>query len=544
MTDGSSSVVTLSEFSGVLRRGVRVIAGVAVIGAMVGTGLVASQPRRYETVATVEVRPIVSRQDDPNLDLSRQVDPETEVAIARSLRVAERALALRQAAARVLDAELGADVVSAAAATETVDTEEARRALGDLEVTAVDDSTILKFHAASDDPAVARDLAQSSALAYLSFRRDEATAGAADSRARLEAREAELLTALAAIGTGTDTAVATDPGQPDPAAQAQAQAAIDTVPTTALPYAAVAKRQELVSIGSTFANLEALAIDPGVVLTDAALPTATTGLPLYAGPMMGLVLGLVGAVTAVFVLDRTDDRLRSSRVELNALGVPVLGNAPVAAKRGSRAGSTGVYPVNSPAGDAYRRLQGSLLFTLEHDSRSVVLVAGVTSAAAATTVAANVAVTAARAGRRTLVVGADLRRNQLAERFELPAGKGLSDVVLDGASLAESIRGVPGVDNLSVLGAGTRLDRPADVLQSESLARLLAAVEADFDLVIVEAAPILEVADAVDVAPLCHGSVVVVDAAVETRAAIADSVGQLRSVGADVVGVVVADADR
>ncbi len=540
MSDGSSSVVRLSEFSGVLRRGARVIAGVAVIGAMAGTALVAGQPRRYETVATVEVRPIVSRQDDPNLDLSRQVDPETEVAIARSLRVAERALALRQAAAKVLDPDLGADLVTAAAAVETVDSEAARRALADLEVTAVDDSTILKFRAAATDAAEARDLAQSSALAYLSFRRDEAAAGAADSRARLEARETELLAALAAIGTGT----ATDPAAADPGAAPQA-AAIDTVPTAALPYAAVAKRQELVAIGSTYANLEALAIDPGVVLTDAALPTTTQGLPLYAGPVMGLVLGLVGALTAVFVLDRTDDRLRSSRVELSALGVPVLGNAPVAAKRSSgQAASTGVYPTNSPAGDAYRRLQGSLLFTLENDSRTVVLVAGVTNTAAATTVAANVAVTAARSGRRTLVVGADLRRNQMASRFNLPGGKGLSDVVLDGASLAESIRAVPGVDNLSVLGAGTRRDRPADVLQSESLARLLAAVEADFDLVIVEAAPILEVADAMDVAPLCHGSVVVVDAASETRAAIADSVGQLRGVGADVVGVVVADADR
>lgn len=536
MADGSSSVVRLSEFSGVLRRWARVIAGVSVLGAMVGTALVASQPRRFETEATVEVRPIVSRQDDPNLDLSRQVDPETEVAIARSLRVAERALALRQVATRLGTDDLRADAVVRGAATEEIDTDEARSALADLEVTAVDDSTILKFHAASSVATDARYLAQSTALAYLAFRQEEATSGAADSRARLEAREAELLTALAAIGTGTATTGT--PAATDPAA------AIDTVPAGALPYAAVAKRQELVSIGSTYANLEALAIDPGVVLTDAALPTTTQGLPLMAGPVMGLMLGLIGALTAVFVLDRTDDRLRSSRVELSALGVPVLGNAPVAAKRSAGAGGAGVYPANSPAGDAYRRLQGSLLFTLEHDSRSVVLVAGVTSAVAATTVAANVAVTAARGGRRTLVVGADLRRNQLAARFGLQGGKGLSDVVLDGASLAESIRNVPGIENLSVLGAGSRLDRPAHVLQSEALARLLAAVEADFDLVIVEAAPILEVADAVDVAPLCHGSVVVVDAATETRAAIADSVSQLRSVGADVVGVVVADADR
>ncbi len=539
MSDGSSSVVRLSEYSRVLRRGARVIAGVAVIGAMVGTALVASQPRRYETEATVQVRPIVSRQDDPNLDLARQVDPETEVAIARSLRVAERAVVLREAAANLGNPDMRSEAVTRMAATLVAAPEVARSAMADLEVTAVDDSTILKFHASAADPAVARDLAQSTALAYLDFRQEEATAGAADSRARLEAREAELLTALDAIGTGTTAAAVADP-----AAAAQTPAAIDAVPATALPYAAVAKRQELVAIGSTYANLAALAIDPGVVLTDAALPTTTQGLPLYAGPVMGLMLGLIGALTAVFVLDRTDDRLRSSRVELSALGVPVLGNAPVAAKRGTLVDSGGVYSSSSPAGDAYRRLQGSLLFTLEHDSRSVVLVAGVSSAAAATTVAANVAVTAARSGRRTLVVGADLRRNGLAPRFGLSGGKGLSDVVVDGASLAESIRAVPGVDNLSVLGAGTRLDRPAAVLQSEALARLLAAVEADFDLVIVEAAPILEVADAVDVAPLCHGSVVVVDAATETRAAIADAVDQLRSVGADVVGVVVADADR
>lgn len=532
MSDGSSSVVRLSEYSRVLRRGARVIAGVAVIGAMVGTALVASQPRRYETVATVEVRPIVSRQDDPNLDLSRQVDPETEVAIARSLRVAERALALRAAATELGRTDLESVEVAELAATLVPAPEVARTDMAGLEVTVVDDSTILKFHATAADARGAQLLAQSSALAYLAFRQEEATAGAAESRARLEAREAELLTALAAIDNSAT------------AADAQAPAAIDTVPVAALPYAAVAKRQELVAIGSTYANLAALAIDPGVVLTDAVLPTTTEGLPLYAGPVMGLMLGLIGALTAVFVLDRTDDRLRSGRVELSALGVPVLGNAPVAAKRGTLVDSGGVYPSSSPAGDAYRRLQGSLLFTLEHDSRSVVLVAGVTSAAAATTVAANVAVTAARSGRRTLVVGADLRRNGLAPRFGLSGGKGLSDVVVDGASLAESIRAVPGVDNLSVLGAGTRLDRPAAVLQSEALARLLAAVEADFDLVIVEAAPILEVADAVDVARLCHGSVVVVDAATETRAAIADSVDQLRSVGADVVGVVVADADR
>jgi Mrp family chromosome partitioning ATPase len=139
-------------------------------------------------------------------------------------------------------------------------------------------------------------------------------------------------------------------------------------------------------------------------------------------------------------------------------------------------------------------------------------------------------------------VGADLRGNRLGAHFDLHGVKGLSDVVLDGVSLADSIRSAPGLDNLSILTAGTRLDRPDQVLRNEAVGRLLSAVGADYDLVIVEAAPVLRVADAVDLAPLCQGSVVVVQADTETRGAIADAVAQLRGVGSEVVGVVVADA--
>jgi capsular exopolysaccharide synthesis family protein len=222
----------------------------------------------------------------------------------------------------------------------------------------------------------------------------------------------------------------------------------------------------------------------------------------------------------------------------------MLGTAPVRRKppaAGDGAGSR-LYPVNTAAGDAYRRLQGTLLFSLDRENRSVVLVAGVSNAAPATAVAANLAAMAARAGRRTLIVGADLRNDLLARHLGAETATGLSDVILDGASLADSIQPVEGVDNLSLLSAGTRLDRPADVLQSESFARLMAAVQADYDLVVVEAPPVLRVADAVEVAGLCHASIVVAEGGSETRQAIADSLGQLRGIGSEVVGVVVADA--
>jgi capsular exopolysaccharide synthesis family protein len=502
-----------------------VILTITALGAAVGTLLVLVQPGRYTADAMVQVRPILSRSDDVNLDTARKIDVETEVAIAGSQRVAERALALRSAADILGTADLGSADVLAEAAEVEIDRAQARTAAEKLEVSVVSDSQILLFEGSADDAEQAQALAQSTAVAYLDFRRDEATSGSESSRLRLEDREAKILDQLGG------------------------RARFGGANPEVLAFAEVAPRSELAAIGATYASLGALTVDPGVVLTDAAVPIGRDGLPLPAGPVIGGLLGLIASLTAVFIIDRTDDRLRSGRVELGALGATMLGHAPVASivttgpAGGVGVGSSTVFPTNTEGSDAYRRLHGTLLFNLDSDDKTVVLVAGVNDAGVATGVAANVGATAARAGRRTLIVGADLRNDSLGHHLGLPDGRGLSDVILGGASLAETIEAVDEIGNLSVLRAGTFLDRPTDVLQSNAFARLMAAVQADYELVVVEAPPVLRVADAVDVAKLCDGAVIVADGGSESRQAIAESVDQFRNVGSDIVGVVVADAE-
>ena len=531
MTDSGSGVVSLNEYTGVLRRWFRSIVGVVALGAVAGTLLLVIQPSRYTTEALVQIRPIVSQSDDPNLDTSRQIEPATEVAVANSQRVAEWALALRMAADQQVaddasEVDFTSTEIAETASTLAVDADEVRSAMERLSVRAISDSQILAFSAEASDAEAAQVLAQSSAVAYLEFRNQAATAGTVDSRDRLAAREDELVAEL------DDLAAVLRLGGTD----------------GSLAYVDIAKRQELTVIGTKFANLESLTVDPGVVLTDARLPTSPDGLPLLAGPITGAALGLVAALTAVFLLDRTDDRLRSGRVELSALGVPMLGSAPVsrvASGSGARSGvgvGSRLYPVNTSGGDAYRRLHSTLLFNLDSENKTVVLVAGVKNAPAATSVAANVAATAARAGRRTLIIGADLRNAKLGGYLGCSDGDpGLSDVIIDGQRLGESIHEIEGLDNLFFLGAGTRLDQPANVLQSTAFARLMAAVQADFDLVVVEAPPILRVADAVDAVGLCDGAIVVAEQGSDSRQAIAESVEQLRNIGSDIVGVVVAE---
>ncbi|MEM7341622.1 MAG: polysaccharide biosynthesis tyrosine autokinase [Actinomycetota bacterium] len=517
MAESGGSVVQLNEYAGVLKRGARLIGGVVLAGAVVGTLLLVVQPRSYVAEARVQVRPIVADSDDPNLDLGRQIDMDTEGVIARSQRVAERALALRGAADELGVDDLAATEVAASADGLEADQGAVRAAMAQTSVETVRDSTVLAFTAEAASASRAQAVAQSTAVAYLAFRSEQALSAGESSRARLARREAALIDELRLLRTEA-------PG--------------------VLAYAEISKKQELTVIGSTFANLEGLSVDPGVVISDAALPSAPEGTPLIAGPIMGGLLGLVVALGGVFLLDRTDDRLRRGRQELSALGVPLLGEAPVGRiQPGATGGSPSkIFPVNTTGGDAYRRLQGTVLFNLDRENRSLILVAGVTSTQAATSVAANLAVNAARAGRRTLVVGADMRNAQLGRHLGLPAvSSGLSDVILDGALLSEAIQGVDGFDDLDLLGSGTNVDQPTDVLQNEAFGRLMSAVQADFDLVVVEAPPIMKVADAVDAAGFCDGVVLVAEQGRDSRQAIADSVDQLRAVGSEVVGIVVTD---
>ncbi|MFV0257220.1 MAG: hypothetical protein ACK5PP_02060 [Acidimicrobiales bacterium] len=542
MTDSGTPVVSVTDYSGVVKRWFWILAIAAILGAVVGALAMRLQSTMYVSEAVVQITPLTAEIDQA-ADVSRQISMETELAVAGSERVAERASALRTAATE-LDAENYSSLeVSQEADTVEVDPASVATALEQLVVSAPDDSQILVFTATTDTADSAEALAQSSAVAYLDFRNDRVIQDRQATLERLNAREHELVGRL-------------NEQQAAQAAQVQEQiAAGQESPPTTTNYADVAAVQELSSIGGTYANLATLADNPGVILTDADQPSDPEGLPFLAGPVIGALIGLVIAFTAAFLLDRSDDRLRSSRVELAALGVPMLGTAPVRAGRSAVApelvgvgggGGRGEQPArlfgsDTAAGDAYRRIQSTLAFSLEQTDKTVIVVAGVTEPAPPTSVAANLAATAARGGRRTLLVDADLRNAPLARHLGLEVDAGLSNVVFDGVGLQATVTPVRGVNNLWLLPAGTRRDRPAEVLRSQSLARLVAAVGADFDLVVVLAPPVLKVADAVDVARVCDGAVLVADGGTETRQAIADSVDQLRGVGAEIIGVIVAD---
>lgn len=537
----SPAVVGLDDSVNVLRRNGRTVSLFTLAGLVLGLLSLAARSDSYTSDALVEVRPLISQGDSPNLDVTRQVNTTTEQAIASSQRVVERALALLEAADELEIADLNDPAVEERARTFAIDGERARAVQDQIVVTVEDSSEVLRIEATAATAPRAQELAQSVAYAYLDFRAEAATVATSVARQRLLDREAQLLAELDGLAQRIESLereLAASAEPLDPANPSVLAPQVRPAELRGLELAEVSKRQNLAGIGSRLANIDAITINVGEVLDDADLPTSPSGVPAPVGPAAGLLVGLGLGVAAAFARDRSDATVRDPLSELPAIGTDILGFSPgndhIAVTEGS----------DVEVDEAYRRTQAGLLHKMDRNDQQIVLVAGTASAAsshAAALVAANLAVAAARVGRMTMLVLSDLRNPGVHTRFRLDNTKGLSEVINGQASLSEVSHRVPELTTLFVVPPGADLTTPTRLLQSSNMGRLLDKARAGYDLVVVQAPSLTDYADAVVMGPLCDTAVLIVEPALTRRADLASALRQIEAVGLDVSGSIVAD---
>ncbi len=537
----SDAVVGLDDSVNVLRRHWKLISLCTLAGLGLGLASLSQRSDSFTSDSLVEVRPLISQGDSPNLDAARQVNTETEQSIASSQRVVERALALLDAAEQLNSDDLDDPDVEELASTIAIDGEDARRVQDQIEVTFERDSLVLQIEAAAGRAVRAQELAQSVAHAYLDFRVDAATGATAEARERLLVRETELLGELSEIADRIeeleqeliDNRELIDPEVPN-----EFDAQVRPSELRKLDTAEVSKRKNLEGIGTRLANLDSITINAGEILDDAEIPSSSSGIPAPVGPVAGLLVGLGLGVAIAYSRDRTDATVREPQKELAAVGSEILGFSPsnnhIAVTEGS-----------APAVDeAYRRTQAGLLFKMDREDRQIVLVTGTTPADSGDTAAvaaANLAVAAARVGRNTLLILSDLRNPVIHDRFKVDNSRGLAEVINGKASLGDVSQQVPELTTMYVLPPGNDISAPTRLLQSSNMGRLLEKARGSYDLVVVQAATLTDYADAVVLGPLCDTAVLIVEPNRSKRSDVEQSMRQLKAVGLDVSGSIVAD---
>jgi capsular exopolysaccharide synthesis family protein len=185
--------------------------------------------------------------------------------------------------------------------------------------------------------------------------------------------------------------------------------------------------------------------------------------------------------------------------------------------------------------EAFRSVRTSLMFATPEGIPKTLLITSATAGEGKTTNACNLAIALAQNNLNVLLIDADLRKPRLHRTFEIPSSPGLSEVLV-GASVNPVIpTRVPG---LSFLPSGTPPPNPAELLSAVRMNEVLAEYEESFDVVVLDSAPILGLADTIVLATKVRGMLLVVSSATVSRDALRESAKRLRHVRAPLVGAV------
>ena len=197
------------------------------------------------------------------------------------------------------------------------------------------------------------------------------------------------------------------------------------------------------------------------------------------------------------------------------------------------------------ATEAYKLLRTNIMFSLPEEGECHVI--GITSSVQAegkSSTACNVAYALAEVGSKVLLLEGDLRRPTLAAKLGLAKAPGISNLLVSRGDFHEVIQQCSLAPNLDVVTSGDVPPNPSELLSSNRMARLMEQLKAEYNYIIFDLPPVTAVADALAVAKILDGVVMVVRAGVSDQQILADAMRQLELVNLRILGFVYRDADR
>ncbi len=272
---------------------------------------------------------------------------------------------------------------------------------------------------------------------------------------------------------------------------------------------------------------------------------------------IGLGLGL-----ALF-LEYLDDTVHSTEEVERVLHLPALAVIPSvgsAARRRKLPGTSGSMALQkqgngnghgnsellmnvdgrSPLAEAYRHLRTSILLSTAGRAPKSLLVTSSLPGEGKTTTAVNTAMSLAQTGASVVIIDADMRRPRLQSIFDMRGQEGLSSILSSEVSEQDMLAMVRHDEEsgLSVLTSGPIPPNPAELLGSDQMRRLLAALQANYTHVVVDSPPVSSFTDGVLISTMVDGVLLVVHGGRSSRHIVRRSKQLLNDVGAKIFGVV------
>ncbi len=302
-------------------------------------------------------------------------------------------------------------------------------------------------------------------------------------------------------------------------------------------------------------NIQAALRATNISVADPARPMSNPNRPnppLYMG--IGMIAGLFMGVCSAFVREHLDDTVNVA-LQLHAgARLPMLGNIPSSHEFGSTPAHSEILSeasessplLNDPrsaSAESFRALRTAIMSASQLGSLRSLVVTSPLCGEGRSTVSYNTAVAFALAGKRVLLLDADMRRPHLHELFGCSRKPGLSDLMTGRMQLDGYIHQHSAVPSLFLLSAGSDTASPAELLCSDKFDELLATLSQKFDLVIADSPPILLVTEARVLSEKFNATLVVIRAGKTTRTVLAGLSSVLEFSGSRAIGLVLNGVD-
>lgn len=486
------------------RRGIIVLATIIVV--LVAAAVSMLQPRIYEAESKV----LISEKDTAAAIFGTLI-PELSSQPERALQTQVQLIELRPVAEATIR-ELGLE-------------ETPEDLLDRLDVTTIGQTNVISIRAQAATAQEAADISNAVAEEYVAAsmdRRRESLKRAADEvEQRLEQTRQEILV----LGRKIQSAGKSD--------ELQAELAIATG-----TYTTLAEKLEQLRINEQLESGSGAIVQAAVAERDPVSPQPVRN------TAFGLLVGLMFGIGMAFLYDYLDNTIKSTEEAERLFGGPVLGTIPVdRMEKGIKRRLSIVEAPGSATAEAYRVLRNSLDFMNFEHSLKTLLVTSAAPAEGKSTVAANLAAALAQAGKKVALVSVDFRRPTTDQFFQVNNMIGLSDVLLGAHTLKAALQR-PGEDQLLVVTAGKMPPNPSELLGSSKMDEVIKSLEEWADWVIIDAPPLLAVADPAAVARFADGVLMVSKAGASTRENARKGTEMLVKVGARVIGVVIWGLDE
>jgi exopolysaccharide transport family protein len=260
--------------------------------------------------------------------------------------------------------------------------------------------------------------------------------------------------------------------------------------------------------------------------------------------MLGLVMGIALGCAAAIGLEFFEQSLRSPDEVQERLNVPCFGSVPFLDKKTRLVDGELVPPENfvlkrplSAFGEALRSIRASVFFSSPDRKVKVLAVTSALPEEGKTTTAVGLARISALAGSKTVLVDCDLRRRSTTHAMGIEVEKGLTEVLFKTAQLEDVLVKDPG-STCDVVPLAQPEFTPRDLFSSEAMRQLVETLRQRYEVVVLDTAPIMPLADTRVLAPLADSVLFVTRWGRTPASVVRNAMEQLRAHGANISGVV------